>query len=63
MKEKLKNECPECGSTNVIYKRVEDQLLCQDCGTIFEELSPEDEEDLEEVVEEDVPKHAKKKRK
>jgi len=63
MKEKLKKECPECGSTNVIYNREKDQLTCQDCAAIFEELGPEDEEDLEEVVEEDVPSHGKKKRK
>lgn len=63
MKEKLKNECPECGSSNVIYNREQDQLVCQDCGTIFEELNPEDEEDLEEVADEDVPKHVKKKKK
>jgi len=62
MKDKLKNECPECGSTNVIYKRNEDQLVCQDCGTIFEELGPEDEEELEEVMEEKVPSHGKKKK-
>ncbi|MBW3023340.1 hypothetical protein KY308_04515 [Candidatus Woesearchaeota archaeon] len=62
MKEKLKKECPECGSEDVLYDREKDQVVCQSCGTIFEELgSEEDEEAFEEVVEEDVPSHRKKK--
>jgi len=62
MKTKLRQNCGECGSTNVIYKRDDDQVVCQDCGAIFEELSPDEEEDYEEVLEEDVPSHAKKKK-
>lgn len=62
MKEKLKNRCPECGSDNVIYNRRDDQLICQDCGVVFEELPPEEEEEFEEVSEEDVPAHAKLKK-
>ncbi len=48
--EKLK-ECPECGSDNIVYKRKEDQLACQECGAIFEELSPDDEKDFENASE------------
>jgi len=63
MKRKLRNICGECGSSNVIYNREDDQVICQDCGAIFEELSPDEEEDYEEVLEEEVPKHAKAKAK
>lgn len=55
MKKKLRNSCAECGSTNVIYDREDDKIICQDCGAIFEELSAGDEEDYEEVLDEDVP--------
>ncbi len=63
MKGKLKKLCAECGSDNVIYDREKDQLICQDCGMIFEELAPDEEDDFEEVLEEDVPRHAKVKAK
>jgi transcription initiation factor TFIIIB Brf1 subunit/transcription initiation factor TFIIB len=61
MKGNLKKLCAECGSDNVIYDREKDQSICQDCGSIFEELAPEDEDDFEEVFNEKVPKHAKVK--
>jgi transcription initiation factor TFIIIB Brf1 subunit/transcription initiation factor TFIIB len=63
MKRSLKKLCAECGSDNVIYDREKDQSICQDCGAIFEELAPEEEDEFEEVFEEDVPKHAKVKAK
>jgi len=55
MKKKLRQTCAECGSSNVVYNREDDQLLCHDCGAIFEELTPEEEEKYEEVLDEDVP--------
>ena len=63
MKGSLKKTCAECGSDNVVYDREKDQLLCQDCGAIFEELTAGDEDDFEEVLEEEVPRHAKVKAK
>ena len=63
MKKKLTSECPECGSSNVIYNKDKDQLVCQDCGIIFEELAPEDEQIEEEVSREAVPKAKVKKAK
>ena len=39
--------CPACGSDNVIYRKKEDELYCQDCGEVFAELSPDDEADYE----------------
>lgn len=56
MKKSMTRECPECGSTNVIYSKTKDQLSCQDCGVIFEELSPKEEEAEEEISRKKVPK-------
>lgn len=39
--------CPACGSDNVIYRKHEDELYCQDCGEVFAELAPEDEAEYE----------------
>ncbi|MBU0615993.1 MAG: hypothetical protein KJ601_07945 [Nanoarchaeota archaeon] len=36
--------CPECGSRNIIYSRITDRVICQDCAAIFASLVPEDEE-------------------
>ncbi|MBI4150174.1 hypothetical protein HY488_02100 [Candidatus Woesearchaeota archaeon] len=39
--------CPACGSDNVIYRKAEDEVYCQDCGEVYAELAPEDEDDFE----------------
>ena len=28
-------ECPECGSLNVIYSKFNSALVCRDCGVVF----------------------------
>jgi len=38
-----RKECPECGSSNVIYSKISDNTICQDCGAIFAKLIPEEE--------------------
>ncbi len=42
-----KNECAECGSNNVRYNKEKQQIICGDCGVIFEELAPEEEKKFE----------------
>jgi len=42
-----KNECAECGSRNVNYVKRRQQIVCKDCGAIFEELTPEEEKKFE----------------
>ena len=42
-----KNECPECGSNKVFFNEKTQQLVCRDCGAIFEELLPEEEKKFE----------------
>ena len=49
--EPLSKECPECGSTNVIYSKISDNTICQDCGAIFAKLIPEEEEKFERAKE------------
>lgn len=31
--------CPECGSDNISYKETTNQLICKDCGLIYEPLA------------------------
>ena len=44
-----RKECPDCGSTNILYESTTEQLICHDCGLIFEELLPEVEEEYDRV--------------
>lgn len=48
-----KDECPECGSNNVHYSKSKEQIVCRDCGAIFEELLPEEEKKFEEAHEQE----------
>jgi transcription initiation factor TFIIIB Brf1 subunit/transcription initiation factor TFIIB len=41
-----RKECPDCGSGSIDYDSETGQLICQDCGSLFEEvISDEDEEE------------------
>jgi len=40
-------ECPDCASSNVVCDGDREQLICKDCGLIFEPLVPEEEEKFE----------------
>ena len=40
-------QCPECGSSNIIFKQDKDQIVCKDCGGIFSELTPEQQKKFE----------------
>jgi len=40
MEEKKKTECPDCASTNIVHGMMRDQVICRDCGLIFEEPAP-----------------------
>ncbi|MBW2976115.1 hypothetical protein KY347_01565 [Candidatus Woesearchaeota archaeon] len=42
-----KDECAECGSSNVYYNEKTQQVICRDCGAIFEELMPKEEKQFE----------------
>ena len=40
-------ECPECYSDNLIYNEDKEQVICKECGEIFEPLTPKEEEKFE----------------
>jgi ribosomal protein S27E len=42
-------ECPECASSNIVYNDKKQQIICQDCGLIYEPLTPTEEKNLEKV--------------
>ncbi|MEK6849438.1 MAG: hypothetical protein AABY01_02610 [Nanoarchaeota archaeon] len=33
-------ECPDCASANIVKQPALDQLVCKDCGLLFEPLDP-----------------------
>jgi len=33
-------ECPDCASLNIVYNEQREQLVCKDCGLIFEQMIP-----------------------
>ena len=48
-----KDECAECGSSNVRYNKKTQQTICRDCGAIFEELIPKEEKQFEKAREQE----------
>lgn len=34
-------ECPECGSDNIVHNDKNQQVICRDCGMIYEPLADE----------------------
>ena len=34
------NECPTCASLNIVFNQTRDQVVCKDCGVIFEPMIP-----------------------
>ena len=40
-------ECPDCASDNIFYKEEKEQVICRDCGLIYEPLEPRTEQKFE----------------
>jgi len=40
-------QCPECGSSKIIYNKKRDEIICRECGLIFSELTSEQEKKFE----------------
>jgi transcription initiation factor TFIIIB Brf1 subunit/transcription initiation factor TFIIB len=40
-------ECPDCASENLVYNEERQQVICRDCGLIYEPLAPEIEKRFE----------------
>lgn len=43
-------ECPQCGSLDLVYRQAQEQVVCKECGMIFEPLLPQEEEEFERVA-------------
>lgn len=41
------HECPDCASTNIVRSLRREQIICRDCGLIFEPMPPQLEEAFE----------------
>ncbi len=40
-------ECPDCASANIVRNETREQIICRDCGLIFEPLAPQLEKAFE----------------
>ncbi|MBS3124940.1 hypothetical protein J4211_01650 [Candidatus Woesearchaeota archaeon] len=34
------HECPDCASPNIVHNQEREQIICRECGLIYEPLSP-----------------------
>ncbi len=34
------NECPDCASENIVHSAMRDQVICKECGLVFEPFTP-----------------------
>lgn len=41
---KRRKACPDCGSADIMFDTDTEQLICHDCGLLFEELVESGEE-------------------
>jgi len=32
-------ECPECGSTSVVYSKTREEIICNECGCMYPRLA------------------------
>ena len=42
--------CPDCGSGNILFDAEIEQVICHDCGQLFQELPPEIKKELDEIT-------------
>lgn len=42
--------CPECSGSNLSYIEDREQVVCRDCGLVYEPLTPADEDRLERMA-------------
>jgi len=35
-------ECPDCASTNLVYSQMREQVICRECGLVYEPMIPLD---------------------
>ena len=54
-------ECPDCASMNIIYGETRNQVICKDCGLIFEPFFTETPALAEKKVKKPVRKTKKRR--
>jgi len=58
-------ECPDCASSNIVHNLKREQIICRECGLIYEPLTPVEESIFEKahhmVTKPAKPKAKKKK--
>jgi len=42
-------ECPDCASSNIVHNIEREQVICRECGLIYEPLTPAEEETYEQA--------------
>ena len=43
-------ECPECGGSNIVHNEKKQQVICKDCGLIYEPMEPKREKRFEKAA-------------
>ncbi len=49
-------ECPDCASSNIVHNMDREQVVCRECGLIYEPLTPEEEERFEKTHDLTMPR-------
>ncbi len=42
-------ECPDCASSNIVHNLNREQIICRECGLIYEPLTPAEETRFEQA--------------
>ena len=52
-------ECPDCASSNIVHNLQREQVICRECGLIYEPLTPAEETKFEQSHDLTMPQSAK----
>ena len=53
-------ECPDCASSNIVHNLQREQVICRECGLIYEPLTPAEETKFEQAHDLTMPASAAK---
>ena len=56
-------ECPDCASANIVHNLQREQVICRECGLIYEPLTPAEEDKFEQAHDLTMPQSASKVKK
>ena len=52
-------ECPDCASSNIVHNLEREQVVCRECGLIYEPLTPAEEDIFEQTHDLTMPQTRK----